>query len=635
MIGSIYRPVTIALFLITTVTWQATADDSAWSVVVSQTEIPEQELARRHRDYVEARIAPFVIGESFDEWQRTASRLRQQILDQVIWRGVPASWRERPASVEWESTIERQGYRIRKLRYEALPRLWIPALLYEPTTLTGRVPAVLNVNGHVVEGKSVEYKQRRCIELARRGALALNIEWLGMGQLKTHGMSHNHLAKLDLCGTSGLSVFYLAMERGLDLLCDHPHADQDRIAMTGLSGGGWQTIMLSGLDTRIDLAVPVAGHSSLRQRLAHVNSIGDLEQIPTDFGSTADYVHLNALLAPRPALMIYNARDDCCFVANTVRTNTFDPVQPLYDLSGHGDNLAFYINDVPGTHNYELDNRNQFYRFLAHHFGLATSGAKESVAESEVLDDKALDVPLPANGVDFNRLAHELATDLPKRVQALDRTEQRAALRDLLRFAPVAAVSEHLMGPLPCNGFSVRAMHFRTADGWRIPAIIAEGSRPSLQTVLIGDIGFGDLQDEVAVLVGDGARVVAFDPLFFGGAQPPGTLYQNVMLVNSIGVRPLGMAAAQVLAVADFMACAFGDGAVELHAHGPRTSLVAMCAAAVDDEEMIGRVVTYDAWESLHQLIDPTARYRDAPEAYCFGLLKQFDIPQLWKLASP
>jgi len=30
--------------------------------------------------------------------------------------------------------------RFKKLRYEALPGLWIPALLYEPTQLTGKVP---------------------------------------------------------------------------------------------------------------------------------------------------------------------------------------------------------------------------------------------------------------------------------------------------------------------------------------------------------------------------------------------------------------------------------------------------------------------------------------------------------------
>src|SRR5205823_7163695 len=141
--------------------------------------------------------------------------------------------------VEWGDTIRTSGgYSIRKLRYEVLPGIQIPALLYEPDHLEGRVPAVLNVNGHVgAPGKAIEYEQIRCINLAKRGMLALHPEWFNCGELADAEFTHNRLAYLDLCGCSGLAVFYLAMRRGLDLLADHPHAGRDRLAMTGLSGG--------------------------------------------------------------------------------------------------------------------------------------------------------------------------------------------------------------------------------------------------------------------------------------------------------------------------------------------------------------------------------------------------------------
>ena len=78
----------------------------------------------------------------------------------------------------------RAGYRIKKLRYEALPGLWIPALLYEPEKLKGRVPVVLNVNGHDSKGKAAPYKQIRCINLAKRGMLALNSNGSAWGSCK-------------------------------------------------------------------------------------------------------------------------------------------------------------------------------------------------------------------------------------------------------------------------------------------------------------------------------------------------------------------------------------------------------------------------------------------------------------------
>src|SRR5581483_6063619 len=112
-----------------------------------------------------------------------------------------------------------------------------------------------------------------------------------------------------LCGAAGLAPFYLAMSRGLDVLLAHPSADLQRVSVSGLSGGGWQTIVISSLDPRLTLSNPVAGYSSFRTRLAHAKDFGDSEQTPCDLAVHADYTHLTALMAPRPTLLTYNAKD--------------------------------------------------------------------------------------------------------------------------------------------------------------------------------------------------------------------------------------------------------------------------------------------------------------------------------------
>src|SRR6185503_3925327 len=122
--------------------------------------------------------------------------------------------------------------------------------------------------------------------------------------------------QLDLCGTSGLSPFYLSMSRGLDILLALPNADSARVAVSGLSGGGWQTITISSLDTRVKLCNPVAGYSSFRTRIHNFSDLGDSEQTPCDLGTVADYEHLTAILAPNPALLTFNIKDDCCFAAD-------------------------------------------------------------------------------------------------------------------------------------------------------------------------------------------------------------------------------------------------------------------------------------------------------------------------------
>jgi hypothetical protein len=111
-----------------------------------------------------------------------------------------------------------------------------------------------------------DYIQMRCINEAKKGALALNFEWLGMGQLKMDGFSHARSNQLDLVGTNGVALHYLSQKRGLDILLAHPNADPSRVAVTGLSGGGWQTILISSLDPRVTIAAPVAGYSSFVTR---------------------------------------------------------------------------------------------------------------------------------------------------------------------------------------------------------------------------------------------------------------------------------------------------------------------------------------------------------------------------------
>jgi hypothetical protein len=90
------------------------------------------------------------------------------------------------------------------------------------------------------------------------------------------------------------------------------------VAVTGLSGGGWQTIFISALDTRVKLCAPNAGYNGNATRVTAYADLGDEEQSPTDLGTVCDYIHLTAMLAPRCLLMINNDKDQCCFRADRV-----------------------------------------------------------------------------------------------------------------------------------------------------------------------------------------------------------------------------------------------------------------------------------------------------------------------------
>ncbi len=92
--------------------------------------IPLEEV----QEYVASHIPPMPESRTVAEWEAYAKRARAQALERAVFRGEAARWREGPTRPVWVGSIPGgPGYTIKKLRYEAVPGLWIPALLYEPT----------------------------------------------------------------------------------------------------------------------------------------------------------------------------------------------------------------------------------------------------------------------------------------------------------------------------------------------------------------------------------------------------------------------------------------------------------------------------------------------------------------------
>jgi hypothetical protein len=56
--------------------------------------------------------------------------------------------------------------------------------------------------------------------------------------------------------------------------------------------------VLSALDERVALSIPVAGYSSIVSRLERPGDVGDIEQNATDLLSGRDYNHFTAMLCP-------------------------------------------------------------------------------------------------------------------------------------------------------------------------------------------------------------------------------------------------------------------------------------------------------------------------------------------------
>jgi hypothetical protein len=602
--------------------------------------IPLEEV----QTYIGSRIPPMPETHSVGEWETYAKRARAQALERAVFRGEAAHWRDLPTRSEWVGSIDGgPGYTIKKLRYEAVPGLWIPALLYVPTVFKEqKAPVSLAVNGHDANGKFADYKQIRCINQVKRGMIVLNMEYLGMGELKIPDFDHARMNQIDLCGTSGVATFYLAMSRGLDILLAHEHADPTRVTVQGLSGGGWQTITISAFDTRVTLTNPVAGYSSLQTRVRYGPDLGDSEQNPVDLETVVDYSQMTALLAPRAALLTYNFKDNCCFKADHALPPLVGAAEPIYQLYGKTDHLRTHVNQDPGNHNFGLDNRQQFYGMLKDFFFAhrADVTAKEILSESEVKTADELKVGVPADNANFNTLARRLAAALPRDPAiptappelAQWQEQRRGLLRETVRahdweLADVAVDSQKV------GAWNETDYWLRVGGVWTVPAVELAPAQPRGSVILLADGGRATAAETVQHLLEQGQRVLAVDLFYFGESKI--RLHDDLFAIalSSVGERPLGVQSSQLGAIARWMHKQHGSPP-RVVAVGPRSSLIATVAAALETTAIDGLELKQPL-SSLKQVIEQNLTFNVAPELFCFGLLERFDVPQLAALVAP
>jgi dienelactone hydrolase len=589
-----------------------------------------------------------------EKWTSVEEQIRQRVLANVVFHGWPSEWVTSPPRFEDMGSIPSgKGYRMRKLRYEVVPRFYSTAILFEPENLQGKAPAVLDVMGHYVEiGKAQEYQQKLCINEALRGMIALDLEWIGMGELNDKQNAHWFGGHLDLVGANLEGLFYLAMRRGLDYLWQLPNVDQKRIAVTGLSGGGWQTIILSSLDARVSVSIPVAGYTTLEGRLALApeTEAGDIEQNATDLLVGQDYSTLTAIRAPRPTLEINNAEDDCCFRAAMVKPYIFEAVRPFYRLFGKDDALQFYENTTLSAHNYGIDDREQTYRFLVKQFGLSGGDQEIEVAE-DIKSSSDLAVGIPKDNLTILGLARKFAVGITRSTVPTDSAgraawadTERSKLQAVLRYEPVTVQQAWAVANSKHNAIESVCYRFLLSNGLSATGVWLKDMRTNEGaplTIVINDKGkkgaaaeVWDRMPEVAHRMDRGEQVLVLDLVFTGDAAPEGPLLLFPEMLAASGSRSLSLEAAQLVALGNWGRDRWHAPSLRMESTGIRSQLEALAASALSPR-LFSEAAVHGGMHSLGYLLDKPVSYEDYADLFCLDLYKDFDLDRLIAMAEP
>jgi hypothetical protein len=182
--------------------------------------------------------------------------------------------------------------------------------------------------------------------------------------------------------------------RALDFLLDLPEIDASRIAVTGASGGGTQTMLLAAIDRRVTVSFPAVMVSTAMQGGCTCEN-SSLLRVGTG------NIEFAALFAPKPQGM--TAANDW---TKEMGTKGFPELKQLYEFLGAPKNVEL-VNNTHFNHNYNYVNRSAFYAFLNKQFKL---GLEEPVVEEDYqrLTREEMTVwnsahPRPESGDEFER----------------------------------------------------------------------------------------------------------------------------------------------------------------------------------------------------------------------------------------
>ncbi|MBS3770282.1 MAG: hypothetical protein V5A59_12810 [Bacteroidales bacterium] len=142
------------------------------------------------------------------------------------------------------------GYIVENIVIESFPGFYITGNLYRPEDGEGKQAGILSPHGHwQEEGNYGRYRpamQKRCATLARMGSVVFAYDMVGYGD--NDQVSHDIPVAMLLQTWNS--------QRVLEYLLSRSDVDNNRIGMTGASGGGTQTFLLTAIDERIDVSVP-------------------------------------------------------------------------------------------------------------------------------------------------------------------------------------------------------------------------------------------------------------------------------------------------------------------------------------------------------------------------------------------
>jgi len=313
-------------------------------------------------------------------WEARKSELRKCFFEQL---GLTPFPKKTPLNPIFTEKRKFDGYTVENVGIETIPGFWLCGSLYRPAKGKGPFAAVLCPHGHFSSANMDQYgryrpdQQYRCAMLAKMGAVVFSYEMFGYGESQLMVGKDAHRNGL------AMTMQTLGAIRAIDFLDSLPYVDSKRIGVTACSGGGTQSFLLTALDDRVSVCVPVVMVSSYFFGGCPCESGLPIHSC-TDLGT--NNAEIAAMASPRPLLVVSDGAD---WTANVPKIE-FPYLKKVYELYGKPENVE-NVHLANEGHDYGVSKRMAMYDFMARHLGLNINAVKDKagkVDESKVTIEK-------------------------------------------------------------------------------------------------------------------------------------------------------------------------------------------------------------------------------------------------------
>jgi dienelactone hydrolase len=439
------------------------------------------------------------------EWEQRKAFLRQQIL---VAAGLLPMPEKTSLHAQVFGKLEEKDYSIEKVLLETLPGFYLGGNLYRPRNGKARHPGILNPQGHWpngrLENEPLYSAPSLGISLARQGYVVFAYDMVGYND--TLQVPHRFgSAKQRLWSFGPLGLQLWDSIRSLDFLASLDDVDADRLGITGASGGGTQTFLLTAVDDRLQFASPVNMVSAIMQG-------GDLCENAPGLRLNTSNVEIAAMFAPKPMLLVSATGD----WTHNVPKEEFPAIRRIYDLYGKGDEVE--VVQIHEEHNFNQLSREAVYRFFSkHNPGLSDSRELSEhdisipmVQKMEVLSNRTL----PAGALDLDgvfRIWQE-------RAQAQnDGIQDRAFLRERLRRTLAVETPQDVVSEI--RGRSIVLSRASKHD--RVPGIWIDGKGETAIVIDVEGSASALRSDLFKRLNRQGRPILLIDAFQTGAAKAP------------------------------------------------------------------------------------------------------------------